>query len=87
MTTGNSFEGYIIEKYIDVISSAVVLGTGFLSSISVSFSDFTGSRSGSYEKKLKSGEREALEALKERAKSLGGNGIIGIDVDYTTFGN
>lgn len=87
ITTGYDFEGYIIKKYIDVISSSVVLGTGLLSSVSASFADLTGTRSGSYEQKLKSGEREALSILKERAKSLGGNGIIGIDIDYTTFGN
>jgi uncharacterized protein YbjQ (UPF0145 family) len=87
ITTGYDFEGFIIEKYIDVISSSVVLGTGLFSSVSASFADLTGTRSGSYEEKLKSGEREALSILKERAEKLDGNGIIGIDIDYTTFGN
>ena len=84
-TTGYNFEGYKIIKYLGVISEAVVMGTGFLSSLSASFADFTGGRSGIYADKLQKGKSEAMRKLERRAEQLGGNAIIGIDIDYTTF--
>lgn len=70
---------------MDVISETVVIGTGFLSSLSASFADFTGTRSNIYANKLQEGKEFALKKLKEKARSMGGNAIIGIDIDYTTF--
>lgn len=86
-TTGYNFEGYVIKEYLDVISTSVVLGTGIFSSFSASMADLTGTRSGMYEDKLEAGRRKALAELKQRAQMLGGNAIIGIDIDYTTFGS
>lgn len=85
-TTGFNFEGYRIVKYLDVISSEVVLGTGIFSSVSSSFADLTGTRSGTYERKLESGKSEAIRNLERQTRAKGGNAIIGIDIDYTTFG-
>ena len=86
VTTGYNFEGYTIVQYFDVISAPIVLGTGFLSSLSSSVADLTGSRSGTYERKLVNSKRDAMSHLKDAARQLGGNAIIGIDIDYTTFG-
>lgn len=85
-TTGFNFEGYRIVKYLDVISAEVVLGTGIFSSFSTSFADLTGTRSGSYERKLEDGKTQAIRNLERKTNEKGGNAIIGIDIDYTTFG-
>lgn len=86
-TTGYNFEGYEICEYIDVISEEIVLGTGFLSSFDTGVADFSGGRSHMYEKKLEHGKMTAIQKLKKRALCIGGNAIIGIDIDYTTFDN
>lgn len=39
-TTGYNFDGYRIVKYLKVVSSEVVLGTGLFSSIGSSVADF-----------------------------------------------
>ena len=85
ITTGYNFEMYDISEYLDVVSNPVVIGTGFLSSLGASFADLTGTRSGTYENKLEKAEKLAVKGLKEQAKAKGANGIIGIDVDYTSF--
>ena len=85
LTSGYNFEGYEIISYLGHKSSQVVLGTGFLSSFNAAVSDIFGSRSSSYEEKLDSAEGAAKDRLVQQAKKLGGNAIIGIDVDYTTF--
>ena len=85
LTTGYNFDGYKITSYLNVISAEVVLGTGIFSSLGSQFADLTGTRSGSYERKLESAKENALNELKKQAEFLGGNAIIGIDIDYTTF--
>lgn len=55
--------------------------------IDASVSDFLGGRSNAYEDKLDSAEKAAKLRLIEKAKRRGGNAIIGIDIDYTTFTN
>ena len=87
LTTGYNFEGYDIVKYLDVLSASVVLGTGMFSSANASIADFLGTRSDSYERKLQEAKNAAIEELKKQTASRGGNAIIGIDIDYTTFGS
>lgn len=86
ITTGYNFEGYDIVKYLDVLSASVVIGTGMLSSANASVADFFGTRSNSYERKLQDAKNAAINELKNQTSSRGGNAIIGIDIDYTTFG-
>lgn len=85
ITSGFSFENYVITEYLGFCSGECVLGTGFLSSLGASLADMLGSTSTLYEGKLESAKRNALDELYSKAKSLGANAIIGIDVDYTTF--
>ena len=86
ITTGYNFEGHDIVEYLGVLSASVVIGTGMLSSANASVADFFGSRSNSYERKLQDAKNAAINELKSQTASVGGNAIIGIDIDYTTFG-
>lgn len=86
ITTGYNFEGYDIVQYLDVLSASIVLGTGMFSSANASVADFFGTRSNSYEHKLQDAKNAAINELKNQTSSRGGNAIIGIDIDYTTFG-
>ncbi len=87
ITSGYNFEGYDIVSYLGHESVQVVLGTGIFSSFDASISDFLGTRSNAYEDKLNMAERVGKEKLVEKAKNSGGNAIIGLDIDYTTFTN
>ncbi len=87
ITSGYNFEGYDIVSYLGHESVQVVLGTGVFSSFDASISDFLGTRSNAYEDKLNMAEKAGKEKLIEKAKSNGGNAIIGVDIDYTTFTN
>lgn len=85
ITSGYNFENYVITEYLGFCSGECVLGTGFLSSLNASLADMLGSNSTVYEEKLESAKKNALNELYSKAKSLGANAILGIDVDYTTF--
>jgi len=85
LTTGASFEGYNIKKYVGIVSGQVVLGTGFLSEFTASFADFFGAESNKFAEKLENAKNAALRKLILKANDNGGNAVIGIEFDYITF--
>lgn len=85
MTTGFSFEGYSISKYLGVFSGECALGTGFLSSLGSDIADMLGTNSTSYSNKLRRAKEHALEQLQDQTSRAGGNAIIGLSINYTMF--
>lgn len=85
LTTGYDFHGYTITKYLGIVSGEVVLGTGFLSEFSASFSDLLGEQSKAFAGKLESAKNAALMRLIQHSAEKGGNAIIGVGFDYITF--
>ena len=82
ITVTNNIEGCPIEKYIDSICTNVVVGTNIFSDFVAALSDFFGGFSGSYKKKLELIYNEATKELKNKAKNLGANAIIGFSIDF-----
>ncbi len=85
LTSGYSFEGYKIVEYLDVVSGEVVLGTGLFSAIESSWADDLGVESTTYNNKLKQARESAKAKAIYQSSMLGGNALIGIDIDYITF--
>ena len=77
-------EGYNIDKYIDVINSECIMGTGVFKEISASIADSMGNRISSYEEILRQCQEIALNKLKEKAIYMGGNGLIGVRYSCST---
>ena len=48
--------------------------------------DVVGGRVGSYEKVFAEAKQEALKDLEEKAKALGADAVVGIDLDYEILG-
>ena len=87
MTTGYDFNGYEIEDYLGIVSGQVVLGTGFISEMGASLSDFLGVNSEMFADKMNEARNRAEERIIVEAAKKGGNAIIGIQFNYTTFSN
>lgn len=85
LTTGYSFDKYEIVDYKGIISGQVVLGTGFLSEFTATFSDFFGVKANLFSGKLEKAKDAAMEHLIEKSLSIGGNAVIGVDFDYIMF--
>lgn len=80
-TTGN-IENGVIQQYIEVICSNIVVGTNIFSDFAASLSDFFGGKSGAYRRKLEYIYNEAYKELKSKAIRIGANAIIGFKVDF-----
>jgi uncharacterized protein YbjQ (UPF0145 family) len=72
---------------LGLVTAQSVLGTGLISEVSSSFTDLFGTQSKSYNKKLIEGENFCKNILRKKALDLGGNAIIGTDVDYSEAGS
>lgn len=87
LTSGYNFEGYKITSYNGIISGEIVIGTGFLSEITASINDFTGSTSEEFSSKMTKAKDMATTKMIKQSIRKGGNAIIGITFNYTPFGN
>jgi len=82
ITTTNSIEGATIEQYLGIVSTNKVIGTNFFSDLDASLTDLFGGNSSTYQRKLDLIYKQAMEALSDKAKMRGANGIIGLQIDF-----
>lgn len=85
LTSGYDFQGYRIVKYLDVVTGESVLGTGIFSTFDADVSDFLGVESYSYTNKLQQARDYAKRRAILKSIAIGGNALIGIDIDYVNF--
>lgn len=85
LTTTNNVDGYRVVEYIGIGSVEVVIGSGLISEFGAGIADILGGRATDFEKKLKKGKEASLLKLKYEASELGGNAVIGVDLDFTEF--
>ena len=86
LTTTNNIEGKKTVKYLGLVSGDAILGANIFRDFFASIRDIVGGRSAAYEKELRKAKDIALGEMREQAKSLGANAIVGIDIDYETIG-
>ncbi|MET3288073.1 UNVERIFIED_CONTAM: uncharacterized protein YbjQ (UPF0145 family) [Brevibacillus sp. OAP136] len=85
VTTTNTVEGKEIKEYLGIVSGEVILGANVVRDFLAGITDIIGGRSGAYESKLQEGRELALREMTERARQVGANGIVGVDLDFETL--
>jgi uncharacterized protein YbjQ (UPF0145 family) len=83
--TTHSVEGKNIKKYLGLVSGEAILGANIFKDFFAGIRDIVGGRSAAYEKELRQAKEIAIEEMQEQARSLGGNAVIGVDLDYETI--
>lgn len=86
MTTTHTIEGREVSKYFGVVTGEAILGANIFKDIFAGIRDIVGGRSASYERELQEARRLAFTEMEEKARRVGANAIIGIDIDYETIG-
>lgn len=85
--TTPTLENGIIVEYKGIVTGEVVAGVDFIKDIGASFRNIIGGRSSGYENELIDARMKAMKEMEERATKMGANAIVGVDIDYETFGN
>jgi uncharacterized protein YbjQ (UPF0145 family) len=70
-----------------VVTGEATLGANVFRDLFAGIRDIVGGRAGAYEKVLKDARDTALQELGEEARRLGGNAVVGIDLDYEVLGS
>jgi len=83
--TTPSIEGKKIVKYLGLVSGEAILGANIFKDFFAGIRDIVGGRSAAYEKELRQAKEIALEEMKNEARALGGNAVVGVDLDYETI--
>ncbi|WPO77074.1 YbjQ family protein [Flavobacterium sp. KACC 22761] len=79
--TTSSADGLKIKKHLKPVSAHIVAGTNLFSDFLGGLTDVFGGRSSSYQKQLSSLYNEAIERIKYNAHEIGGNCVIGLNID------
>ncbi len=86
LTTTPNIEGKTITQYCGVVAGEAILGANLFKDLFAGIRDLVGGRSGTYERELQKAREIALEEIQERARELGANAVVGIDLDYEVIG-
>ncbi len=86
VTTTHIIENQPVKQYLGIVTGEVISGANIVRDIFASVTDVFGGRSGKYEEVLARAREEALNEMKAKAAQLGGNAVIGVDIDYEVLG-
>ncbi len=86
ITTTSVIEGQPVRQYLGIVTGEVIAGANIVRDLFASVTDVFGGRSGKYEEVLARARGEALDEMKAAAAKLGGNAVIGVDIDYEVLG-
>jgi uncharacterized protein YbjQ (UPF0145 family) len=86
VTTTPSVEGHAIRDYRGIVIGEVIVGANLFRDLFASITDIVGGRSGKYEDVLARARKQAIAEMEGEAVRLGGNAVIGVDLDYEVLG-
>ncbi len=87
ISTTPNLEGKKITQYLGLVSGEAILGANIFKDFFAGIRDIIGGRSRAYEKELRKAKDIAVEEMAEAARKLGGNAVLGVDLDYETIGS
>lgn len=85
-TTTPQIEGKKIIEYKGIVFGEVISGVDFIKDFAAGLRNFFGGRSGTYEQELINARAEAVAEMEQRARELGANAVVGVDIDYEVLG-
>lgn len=86
-TTTPGIDGRTIADYRGIVVGEAIMGANIVRDFFAQITDVVGGRSDSYENKLREAREVALAELEERARALGADAVVGVDLDYEVVGD
>ena len=85
ITTTTAVEGRRVKEYLGLVSGEAILGANIFRDFFAGIRDIVGGRSAAYEEELRKAKQIAINEMVQDATARGGNGIIGVDLDYESI--
>lgn len=86
ITTTPTIDNKRIVKYLGIVTGEAILGANIFRDMFAAVRDIVGGRSAAYERELGKAREIALDDMEDWAEELGANAIVGVDIDYESFG-
>ena len=86
ITTTHTIEGRRIVEYKGIVTGEAILGANIFRDFFAGIRDIVGGRSGGYERALREARETALHEMEQEAERLGGDAVVGVDLDYEVVG-
>lgn len=86
LTSANSLENKRIVEYKGLVTGESLIGANIYKDLFSGVRDVVGGRTSRYEEEIKHARDIALESMKEKAKQMNANAIIGLKISYDNLG-
>ena len=86
LTTTTSVDGRPVRTYLGLVTGEAILGANLFRDLFAGIRDIVGGRSAAYERELAKARQVALDEMSDKARQLGADAIVGIDLDYEVLG-
>lgn len=86
LSTTPTIEGQTVRRYLGLVSGDALVGANIFRDFFASIRDLVGGRSAAYEAELRKAKEIALGEMREQARQLGANAVVGIGVEFETIG-
>ena len=85
--TTPTLENGVIVEYKGIVTGEIVAGINFIKDFGASIRNIVGGRSAGYEEELIEARNNALREMEAKAAQIGANAVVGVKIDYESFGN
>jgi uncharacterized protein YbjQ (UPF0145 family) len=75
-----------IRQTLGVVTGEAIIGANIFRDLLAGITDIIGGRAGTYERGLRQARDIALQEMCAEAQRLGGDAVVGVDLDYETMG-
>ena len=86
ITTTDQVEGKRVTAYLGIVSGEAVVGTNIFRDLMAGIRDIVGGRAGGYEQELRQAKEAAISEMRDEARRLGADAVVGVDLDYEHLG-
>ena len=85
VSTTSLLQNRDIAAYHGVVTGEAIVGANIFRDMFAGIRNIVGGRAGGYEKALRGARESAMDDMMAAARDLGGDAIIGVDIDYETI--
>jgi uncharacterized protein YbjQ (UPF0145 family) len=86
LSTTEELQGYEITEYLGLVAGEIVSGANIVRDMMATVTDFVGGRSAAYEEELGKSRESALREIADRARRMGADGVVGLQLDFEVIG-
>jgi len=82
ISTTDSVPGKETKEIVGIAAGEAILGVNYFRDLFAGVRDIIGGRSGGYQKALREARMHAMADMRDEAKKMGADAIVGVDIDY-----